>query len=243
MGYEERKRIVLGELEFARKMSFQEVEKILDVAPTTVRRDLARMSEEGLLIRFHGGVKLDGGVSEYSMHHKQSMHSADKREIGRRAAELLSPHELVFIGGGSTTLSMIEHMTETTVSVITNSVPHAEALHRRGVRTFLLCGFLRDRTRSLGGTETIELMRRYRFDKCFVGAGGIGSSLDILSADSDEHDVKVTALSQSGAPYVLVDASKFGLTAMYSIGIDEYPGVRLVTNNEAVAHDGHVLLV
>lgn len=245
MGYEERKRAIMSELEFCGRMTFHDVERIVDVAPTTIRRDLARMSEEGLLTRFHGGVRMGGssGVSEYSMRQKQAMHASAKERIAAEAVRHIGPNELVFLGGGSTTYCMIEQLAITSISVITNSIPHAEALHKRGVRTFLLCGFLRERTRSLGGNETVSLMRKYRFDRCFVGANGMGFDLSLLSADSLEHEIKETALELSNESYVLVDASKFGTTAMYSIPVDSYKNVRVITDRAECVGNPQAIVV
>lgn len=243
MSYELRKSAILNELNMCGKLTFQEIEKIIDASPTTIRRDLTRMADEGLVMRFHGGVKLENGVSEFSMSQKMGMHSEDKKRIARVAATFLKPNELIFIGGGTSTYSMIDFIAETSISAITNSVPHAEALHRRGIRTFLLCGFLRERTRSLGGNETLELMKRYHYDRCFVSANGISTSLDLLSADHNEFDIKETAIANSERSYALADASKFGPTAMYSTKIDAYPNITLITNNGAYRDNPHVIYV
>ena len=242
MGYEERKNVILNELEFCGSLSFQEIAKIVDVAPTTIRRDLARMSEEGVIERYHGGIKAVSEVTEYSMRRKQSMNKDAKRRIAQMAATFLVPNELVFIGGGSTTYSMIEFISEPSISVITNSIPHAEALHRRGIRTFLLCGFLRTRTRCLGGDEMISLMRQYRFDQSFMGTGGVGEGLKLLSSDQNEFDLKNIALENSQQSYILVDATKFGLTAMYETDISCRPNVTLITNRKELAGNKQGLL-
>ena len=243
MSYEQHKTAIMNELNMCGKLSFAEIEKVIDASPTTIRRDLTRMAEEGLIKRFHGGIKLENGVSEFSMSQKMGMHADDKKRIAHVAASFLKPNELIFIGGGTSTYSMIDFITETSVSAITNSTPHAEALHRRGIRTFLLCGFLRERTRSLGGNETVELMKRYRYDRCFVSANGISTSLDLLSADHNEFDIKETAIAHSERSYVLADASKFGPTAMYATRIDAYPNITLITNNAEYRTDPHVLYV
>lgn len=240
MSYESRKVAIMNELSMCGKLSFAEIEKILDASATTIRRDLSRMAEEGLVTRFHGGVKLENGVSEFSMNQKMNMNADDKRHIARVAASYLKPNELIFIGGGTSTYSMIDYITETSISAITNSVPHAEALHRRGILTFLLCGFLRERTRSLGGNETVELMKRYHYDRCFMSANGISTSLDLLSADHNEFDIKETAIANSERSYVLADASKFGPTAMYATKIDAYPNILLITNNEKCRDSAYV---
>lgn len=243
MSYELRKVAIMNELNMCGKLSFTEIEKVIDASPTTIRRDLARMAEEGLLVRFHGGVKLENGVSELSMSQKMGLHAEAKKRIAQVAAGFLRPNELVFIGGGTSTYSMIDFIHETSISAVTNSVPHAEALHRRGIRTFLLCGFLRERTRSLGGRETVELMSRYHYDRCFVSANGISASLSLLSADHNEFDIKETAIANSEHSYVLADASKFGPTAMYATQIDAYPNVALITNNDTYRNDPHVIYV
>lgn len=243
MSYEERKQLILGELEFSGRLSFHEIERLVDVSPTTIRRDLTRMNAEGVVERYHGGVKIANEVVEYSMRQKQSMHSDEKCRIGTMAASFLAPNELIFIGGGSTTYTMIDHIFEKSISVITNSVPHAEALHRKGIRTFLLCGFLRTRTRCLGGSETVRLMSQYRFDRAFMGSGGIGDDLSLLSSDQDEFDIKRTALENSSRSYILVDGSKFGLTAMYQTNVSPYPDVHYITDNESIGSDRRVILV
>ena len=243
MSYEERRRIILSELTFTGHLSFHEIEAIVDVAPTTIRRDLARMASEGDVVRYHGGVRIGTEVTEYSMRQKLSMHCDDKRRLAEIAAKTIAPNELVFIGGGSTTQCIIEFIEETNFSAITNSLPHAESLHRRGVRTFLLCGFLRSRTRCLGGSEMITLMRQYRFDRAFLGTGGIDQDLGILSADESEYDIKETALEKSRVTYILADASKFGLTAMYRSDFLRHSGAKLITNNTDYAGHDRVIVV
>ncbi|WP_115714425.1 DeoR/GlpR family DNA-binding transcription regulator [Amedibacterium intestinale] len=232
MNFEERKDLILKELNKKGKLSFHDIEKIVDVAPTTIRRDLTILNQEGLVKRFHGGIKLDNGVSEFSMRQKQSMHTEEKKLLGKKAASSIQPNELIFIGSGSSTMSMIEFMDDKSVSVITNGIPHAEALHKKGIRTFLLCGFLKEHTRSLVGKETVQLMSNYKFDRCFIGANGISSNLDLLSADFLEHDIKNAAITNSIKSFVLVDSSKFNTTAMYSIPLRDHPNMFLITDDK-----------
>ena len=54
MNFEERKDLILKELNKKGKLSFHDIEKIVDVAPTTIRRDLTILNQEGLVKRFHG---------------------------------------------------------------------------------------------------------------------------------------------------------------------------------------------
>lgn len=229
MNYEDRKEIILRELSRKGKLSFLEIEALVDVAPTTIRRDLTTLEQEGALIRFHGGVKLDKGITESSMYKKSSMHMEEKKHIAKLAANLIQPNEFVFIGSGSSTFQMIEHINDTSISVITNGIPHAEALNKKNIRTFLLCGFLKEHTRSVAGTETVKLINTYHFDRSFVGANGIGATLDLLSADSFEHEIKTAAIQNCKHAYILVDSSKFDTTAMYAVELRKYPQASILT--------------
>lgn len=229
MNFEDRKELILETLSKKGKLAFLEIEALVDVAPTTIRRDLTTLEQEGLLIRFHGGVKLDKGITESSMYKKSSMHIDEKKIIGKACAKLIQPNEFIFIASGSSTFQMIEHINDTSISVITNGIPHAEALHKKNIRTFLLCGFLKEHTRSVAGSETIKLINTYHFDSVFVGANGIGSNLDLLSADNFEHDIKMAAIQHCKHAYIMVDSSKFDTTAMYSIPLRDYPNASIVT--------------
>lgn len=241
MNFEERKDLIIRELKKKGKLSFQEIEAIVDVAPTTIRRDLTALEQSGDLIRFHGGIKLDKGVTESSMRKKSSLHIKEKKLIGAYAAQMIQPNELIFVASGSSTYAMIEYISETSISVITNGIPHAEAFNKKNIRTFLLCGFLKEHTRSVAGSETVNMIKSFQFDRVFVGANGIGSNLDLLSADTFEHEIKKTAIQNCKHAYIMVDFSKFDTTAMYSIHLKDYPNAMIITERYA-QEDEQVLL-
>ncbi|MBW8316576.1 MAG: DeoR family transcriptional regulator, partial [Hydrogenophaga sp.] len=54
----------------------------------TVRRDVQRLAEAGLLSRFHGGVRLPGSTTEnIAYRQRQAMQSDAKRAIARAIAQ------------------------------------------------------------------------------------------------------------------------------------------------------------
>ena len=94
-----------------------------------------------------------------------------------------------------------------------------------------------------------------RSKKLIAVTGGIGSGKSavlehlrglgfaVLSADQNEFDIKQTALENSGRSYILADASKFGLTAMYRSDFLGHPGATLVTDNTDYAGHDRVIVV
>lgn len=229
MGLDKRKKIILAQLEQQPVLFFSDLEQLLDVSPTTIRRDLTLLEKEGSVVRFHGGIKKDKGVAEMSMNKKQTIHTEEKKIIAETAAEKIRSNSLIFIGSGSTTFAMLNYINDTSVTVITNGIPHAEMLNKKNIRTFLLCGFIKERTRSTCGEQTVKMISSYTFDSAFLGANGIGNQLDLLSADEYEHNIKATAIQASNTSYILADSSKFQATAMYSIPLQSTPNTFIIT--------------
>ena len=158
--------------------------------------------------------------------------SEEKRIIGEIAAGFVGPNELIYIGSGTTTLAMIPYIPVTTITVITNGIPQLEALKRKNIQAFLLCGFLKEHSRAVVGRQTVEMLSTYRFDKAFFGANGFDANLSLLSADEYEHDIKKIGISNSAESYVLVDHSKFDCYAMYRTPIQELGRISIITDRK-----------
>src|SRR3989442_1085410 len=98
----ERERIVLELLEPRGFISFQELDHLVDASPATIRRDLERMAQRGVLRRVRGGAELvrDGQpvtpqmplrLAGVPFHENIARNKAQKEAIGRAAAALCRP--------------------------------------------------------------------------------------------------------------------------------------------------------
>lgn len=217
----ERKSIIINALKKQNTLSFAELEQLLDVSTTTIRRDLLLLEKEGFIVRFHGGIKSKESLIDHAMSKKRRINIDEKKRIGRLARSLIKPDSLIFIGSGSSTYYMINYIKDTSITVITNGIPHAEALNTKNIRTFLLCGFIKGETRSVAGDETTEMIGSYQFDQAFLGSNGVSSDLELLSADKFEHDIKEASIKHSREAYFLTDSSKFNKTAMYALPLKQ----------------------
>lgn len=244
MAHSQSRRIKILELvNQAGKISFDELIKQLMVSEATLRRDLSELEDKKLLVRFRGGAKKIRNTVESSMQIKQTLNVQEKERIGKYAAGLIESNELVFIGSGTTTLVLAHALNDTSVTVITNGIVHAEVLHNKKINTFLLCGFIRQHTRSLSGKEMLQLLSSYHFDRAFVGANGINVDLDILSADENEHQIKQLVAQQSKAMFVLADNSKFSKTAMYVVPRELLNKIRIITDGGVVGYENQTRLI
>src|ERR687886_2104580 len=99
----------------------------------TVRRDIEALARRGLVARVHGGATSVAvpSTQEPSFAHKSSLRTAQKAAIGRAAATLVEPGASVAVSGGTTTYAVARELSSLpNLTVVTNSLPVAELLHR-----------------------------------------------------------------------------------------------------------------
>ena len=132
MNYSQRKDSILSMLRVAEELSIRQLTDMTGASDATIRRDLARMEQEGCVRRSWGGVCRPDTPenTRRSSLQRQTLSSAHE-VIGKAAASFLKDEELIFIGSGTTTLSMIPYIQNKRIHVITNGIPQLEALQEK----------------------------------------------------------------------------------------------------------------
>ncbi|MDO4177392.1 MAG: DeoR/GlpR family DNA-binding transcription regulator [Bacillota bacterium] len=229
--YDKRKEIILSTLNDQGRINVEQLCRITGNSAATLRRDIIRLEEEGLIRRFWGGIqRMPQEGEERQSHLKNRVSTVSQDDIGKLAAAQISDKDLIFIGSGTTTLAMIPYIRSIGIQVVTNGIPQLEALYEKGIPTLLLGGFFKSYSRSLVGMETVEMLNKYQFDKAFLGANGLDSQLNILSGDDYENAIKSITIKQSKRTYLLVDRSKFGRTALYNVPFETAKDVILISD-------------
>src|SRR6476469_2605232 len=83
---------LLNEVRQRGAATVEELADNLAVTLPTVRRDVQRLADEGLLTRFHGGVRVPSSTTENIAHQQRESLNADgKAAIARAVAEQV-PH-------------------------------------------------------------------------------------------------------------------------------------------------------
>lgn len=139
----------------------------------TIRKDLAELEKNGLLLRRYGGAvpmpqELIGEPAQPVSRHKQA--------IARAAVGLIREHARIIIDSGSTTAAMIPQLGHKPgLVVMTNSLNVANALRDIEHEPVLLMtgGTWDPHSESFQGQVAEQVLRSYDFDQLFIGADGI----------------------------------------------------------------------
>ncbi|QQN74347.1 DeoR/GlpR family DNA-binding transcription regulator [Croceicoccus sp. YJ47] len=228
----EREEAILAALGRSGFVSYRDLEANLDASPATIRRDLSRMEEQGLLSRVHGGARAtrsegDSEVPTLSLRGTPfeksiAQNLAAKRAIGKAAAALCEAGEGVIIDGGSTTYHMCPHLSGLGLQVLTNSLHIVNALLPQEGTTLLVPSGTIFREQNIilapGGEDS---MPRFHASKLFMGAASIGpqgiAQTDTVLVASQRRFIK-----RAEKIVVLVDSHKFEASSGAIVcGLDE----------------------
>lgn len=83
-------------------MNIEELAQLLDVSTQTVRRDIRKLSEQGLITRHHGGAGRVSSVMNTAFEQRELSLTAEKRAIAEAVADYLPERCTVFITIGTT---------------------------------------------------------------------------------------------------------------------------------------------
>ncbi len=215
----DRERLIADMVQSRGFVSFQELDERLDASPATIRRDLDRLANRGLVKRVRGGARLlssdiggasgQGELRGVPFHENISRHAAEKEAIGRAAAALCRPGEGVMIDGGSTTLQMCPHISGLNLQVLTNSLHIVSALlPQPGTRILLPSGSVFREQNIILAAAGEESMPRFHAPRLFMGAAAIGPQ-GLMQADVVLVAAERRLIERADEIIILIDSSKF----------------------------------
>jgi DeoR/GlpR family transcriptional regulator of sugar metabolism len=210
MAMQQRLETLMNILSRERYRSVSDLAVDLDVSEMTIRRYLERLESQNLVHRTHGGAFAGQEMIEVDYRFRETVMQDEKAAIGRAAYTIVQPGESIYIDAGSTTafLAMCIDGSKR-VTVVTHSLVVAQALEQReNVETILLGGKVHGATHSLIGPLTEESIKRFNFNRCFLGTSGINIRKGLTQSTFDEVPIKRAAAENSKEVIVLADSSK-----------------------------------
>ncbi|MEV1243394.1 DeoR/GlpR family DNA-binding transcription regulator [Nonomuraea sp. NPDC049750] len=192
--------------------SVEELSSTFAVTPSTIRRDLARLTTQGLLTRTFGGAMAVVAHPEDSVRQRVGEAFEAKHGIARWAAQQIGAGESVLLDAGSTVAALAHELRSstqlfiaTTSLTVLKELGDVESLHVE-----CLGGRLRHLSQGFVGPTTEASLERMSFDRVFLGADGVTADRGICEADLQQTRLKELMARNSRKTYVLAHAAKLG---------------------------------
>lgn len=204
------------------KTSIEDLTGVFGTSPASVRRDLMRLEERGLVHRTHGGALLaEQAVYEpfrfdASFQIREDRFAQEKQRIGMAAAAMIDDGETIGLTAGTTTTQLARCLrSRSNLRVVTNAVNIGMELSASaGLAVNMTGGSMRwAGAFSLIGSAASESLKLLVMDRVFVGVCGIDAERGATTIEPDEAAVFRAMADQSRQVVVLADSSKVGMVS------------------------------
>jgi DeoR family transcriptional regulator, fructose operon transcriptional repressor len=226
---EERRFRIREILSRERTVSASELIRTLGVTAATVRRDLAALEKEGVLLRSHGGAVSRTSSTNFQPSYEAvgRNNRAEKQAIAREAERLILDGETVFLEGSTTVYELARRLLHRNrLTVITNSPPILDELQRsQHVSVISTGGELQKDVFYLSGVWAQRALSEIRVDKAVLESARVSIALadhgkfgnqgfayvgpvtdiDILVTDSATPAQYLRPIREAGVELILAD--------------------------------------
>jgi len=207
---QERLRKILQEVKRRRAVKVFELSKLFNVSEMTIRRDLYKLSAQGLIQRAYGGaISIEGTALEPTFQEKESVNIEEKRRIGAAAASMIDEGDTICLSTGTTTMQIVKNLAKKNITVVTNSLNNAFELSKLpNIRLFVIGGELRAGSYAMVGPQTREHLQKFYVDKLFLGVNGFSIEHGLTTPSPLEAEICQVMIEIAKETIVVVDHSK-----------------------------------
>lgn len=218
---EERKNLILKELDKTSVARLEDLAELLHVSIDTVRRDLKAMDRAGLIQYVRGGASaLHASDQFYNFKGRQIIHIPEKQAASRKALQWVEPDDLILLNSGTTTTIFAQELARAKIpcTVITNNTAAAAAAALSPCcRVRLLGGSYDPEEQATYGSLCLTEIETLRPDLCFLSINAI--STDEGFTDFRFHEIPLirAMLKHTRRAAAIMDSTKLGRCAKEQI--------------------------
>lgn len=213
----ERRAIIARLAEEQERISVAELAERFGITDVSIRRDLALLEDAGKLRRVHGGAVAGRSAMRDRPYVQRARENRDAKEsIGRAAATLISPGDVLIFDSGSTVAQVAANVAPAlrrsgAITVVTNSLPVIEQVAMWDSPHLVCVGglYLPDHE-ALVGPQAIEQLRELSADIAFIGCDGWTSEGGLMTPHVLVAQMGAEIVARGQRVVAVADSSKIG---------------------------------
>ncbi|GAA4651327.1 DeoR/GlpR family DNA-binding transcription regulator [Kistimonas scapharcae] len=224
LAIERRERI----LSYLRQHEYANVETlagILDVSSMTIRRDLTKLEEQGMIRRTHGGATI-GQFINTQPHSEESKSRCpeEKHAIASYAASLVSDGQSILLDAGTTCMEIARQLVDRRIRVVTTDLAQALFLCRyRNIEVHIAGGQVDERTQSSLGGNVQHFLDDLNVELAFIGCTSWDLQRGVTTPTEDRAELKRKMFERAGTRILVADSEKYGRYSFHRImGLEKF---------------------
>lgn len=213
-----REEVILHELGSSGRVRVNDLAARFGVSAVTIRKDLDALEQRALLRRVRGGAVIGPVGDEGAFSERLRQEASTKREIARRAAELVHDGDVIAIDSSTTAYYLAQELLDRKdLMVVTYGMRSATLFMDHSNATVVMPGgVLRRASGSMVGAFSNVLMGRGRIVSGFFGVATLSTHLGLLELSSEEAATKRSLIGACNAVYGIFTSSKIGAFGLHA---------------------------
>lgn len=225
--------LILEYLKQHNLVTVDELVQALSVSAATIRRDLIKLDETGVISRSHGGVTLNRFIPvQPTTSEKNQRNLREKRAIAKEAARLIQPGNTVLLDAGTTMLELARELTHMPLRVVTADLHIALFLSEfKQIEVTIIGGRIDDSSQSCIGEHGRVLLRSIYPDLAFVSCNSWSLEKGITTPTEEKAGLKRDLMTNATHSVMLADSSKYGKWSLFRVAqLNEM--THIITDNQ-----------
>ena len=216
----ERQKKILEILSDNKPYSVYKLAEMLYASGATIRRDLTKMEQKGLVTRTFGAVMLNPYPTnkEISFELREKANITEKRALCTKAAECLKDNISIFVDSSSTLLHLVPFLNSyNNITIITNGLFLAQEVITHTKCNLYLCGGnVQANTNSILGPIALNSIQNFHADLLFMSCGGFDFDFGFSEYTVDSAELKKRMILNSEKVILICDHSKLHKKVLFN---------------------------
>lgn len=208
MRSKQRRTFLIDEL-LAGEVNVEQLAERFNVSPSTIRRDLQYLAENGHVQRTYGGAVLNRPAAEAPFVERMGKHGNKKWAIARMALDFIRDGDTLILDAGSTVCAFGQLLAQRNLRIITNNLMLVPILSSMpDIELIILGGHCRPTSMGTFGSLTLEALEHISADYLFTSADGVVAGKGLCEASLEQTVLKKNMIERAYKTIVLADSSK-----------------------------------
>ncbi|WP_068674980.1 DeoR/GlpR family DNA-binding transcription regulator [Oceanobacillus sp. Castelsardo] len=210
----ERRNIIMKVLKENKRITVKELAKEINVSEATLRTDLNKLEQNGLLARTHGGAVLNdelGKETNFSV--RKLKNKEEKKKISLKALEMVQDKQCILLDASSTALELASFIKKQPkqLTVITSGIQTAMELKENpDITVILIGGVVTKGSAATEGTLGLNILDYVYIDTMFTSPNGFTFESGLTDFNLYEVSLKKEMIKRANNVITLIDSSKIG---------------------------------
>ncbi len=193
----------------------------LGASSATIRRDINTLSDNGLLLKTHGGAMdaMRGALMDLPVNLRRSMNTDEKVRIAAEAVLRIKEGDSIFLDSGTTTFEIARKLqTFSRLTVLTHDLSVALDISRNTSNNVVVMGGgLKADTITCSGIFTERMIRDIHVNKAFIAVDAVSVIHGCMCFAVDEVAIKRQMMNNAMESILVCDHTKFENMAFVNI--------------------------